>query len=71
MFLTLLLLIPYINLFMKKLLPVIVIFVAILSIAPSASAYGGGNGFPPGYYLSFAQTNGNVRRSNEHLERDE
>ncbi len=42
---------------MKKLLPVIVIFVAILSIAPSASAYGGGNGFPPGYYDNPHHTN--------------
>jgi hypothetical protein len=42
---------------MKILLPIIVIFVAILTIVPSASAYGGGNGFPPGYYGNPHHTN--------------
>ena len=42
---------------MKRLLPILVIFVAIFSIVPSASAYSGGNGFPPGYYGNSHHTN--------------
>ena len=42
---------------MRKILPILVLFVAILSTVPSAAAYGGGNGFPPGYYGNPRHTN--------------
>ncbi len=41
----------------KKILTILVLFVATLSTAPSVAAYGGGNGFPPGYYGNSHHTN--------------
>ena len=35
---------------MKKVLPIIVVLFVLFTNTSSVSAYGGGNGFPPGYY---------------------